>query len=81
MTVDEEFVVVVPITDTITGNDISKSLVRSLDRLEVDWSHPISTSTDGTPSIVRKKTDVVTKPSSEVFWNFHWILNYNLWNT
>lgn len=83
LTVTEEFVALVPMTDTTTANDVFASLVGALDRLEVDWSRLVSVATDGAPSMVGKKAGVVVKlrekiqavNPEQVFWNFHCILH------
>ncbi len=82
LNITEEFVELVPMTDTTTSNYIYSSLIGALDRLEVDWSRAVSVATDGAPSMVGKKVGVVTilkekiqkvNPSQK-FWNFHCIL-------
>lgn len=83
LTITEEFVALVPMTDTTTADDPFASLVGALDRLEVDWSRAVSVATDGAPSMVRKKAGVVVKlrekvqavNPDQVFWNFHCILH------
>ncbi|KAM4562536.1 general transcription factor II-I repeat domain-containing protein 2-like [Odontesthes bonariensis] len=61
LNVTEEFVSVVPMTDTTTANDVFVSLVGALDNLEVDWSRAVSVATDGAPSMVGRKAGVVVK--------------------
>lgn len=83
LTVTEEFVEMVPMTNTTTANDVFSSLVEALDRLGVDWSHAVSVATDGAPSMVGKKAGVVAKLREKVqtenpeqeFWNFHCIIH------
>ena len=83
LNVTEEFVSVVPMTDTTTANDVFVSLVGALDNLEVDWSRAVSVATDGAPSMVGRKAGVVVKlrekvreaNPDQVFWNFHCILH------
>ena len=55
LTVTEEFVELVPMTDTTTAADIFTALVGALDRVGVDWSRAVSLATDGAPSMIRKK--------------------------
>ncbi|KAL2083019.1 hypothetical protein ACEWY4_020792 [Coilia grayii] len=83
LNITEEFVSVVPMTDTTTANDVFVCLVGALDNLEVDWSRAVSVATDGAPSMVGKKAGVVVKLREKVreanpdnvFWNFHCILH------
>ena len=83
LNVTEEFVSVVPMTDTTTANDVFVSLVGALDNLEVDWSRAVSVATDGAPSMIGRKAGVVVKlrekvnaaNPEQVFWNFHCILH------
>lgn len=83
LNVTEEFVSVVPMTDTTTANDVFVSLVGALDALEVDWGRAVSVATDGAPSMVGRKAGVVVKlrekvreaNPDQVFWNFHCILH------
>ncbi|KAL0202287.1 hypothetical protein M9458_000305 [Cirrhinus mrigala] len=83
LNITEEFVELVPMTDTTTSNDIYASLIGALDRLKVDWSRAVSVATDGAPSMVGKKAGVVTKLKEKIqkenptqkFWNFHCILH------
>ncbi|KAK3552442.1 hypothetical protein QTP86_011678 [Hemibagrus guttatus] len=42
LTVTEEFVELVPMTDTTTADDIFTALVGVLDRVGVDWSRAVS---------------------------------------
>lgn len=58
LTVSEEFLELVPMTDTTTAEDIFRSVVGALDRIGADWSRAVSLATDGAPSIIRKKTGV-----------------------
>ncbi|XP_059827205.1 SLAM family member 7-like [Hypanus sabinus] len=51
LTFTEEFVEMLPMTNTTTANDVFSSLVEALDRLEFDWSHVGSVATDGAPSM------------------------------
>lgn len=83
LTVTEEFVELVPMTDTTTAADIFTALVGALDRVGVDWSRAVSLATDGAPSMIGKKAGVVTKCREKVqtanggrdFWTFHCILH------
>uniref|UniRef100_A0A674D230 HAT C-terminal dimerisation domain-containing protein n=1 Tax=Salmo trutta TaxID=8032 RepID=A0A674D230_SALTR len=83
LTVTEEFVKLVPMTDTTTAADIFTALVGALDRVGVDWSRAVSLATDGAPSMIGKKAGVVTKFREKVqsanggrdFWTFHCILH------
>lgn len=83
LTVTEEFLELVPMTDTTTANDIFSSLVGALDRVGVDWARAVSLATDGAPSMIGKKAGVVTKFREKVqaangghsFWTFHCILH------
>ncbi|XP_035765588.1 general transcription factor II-I repeat domain-containing protein 2-like [Neolamprologus brichardi] len=83
LTVTEEFVELVPMTDTTTAADIFTALVGELDRVGVDWSRAVSLTTDGAPSMIRKKAGVVKKFRDKVqsanggrdFWTFHCILH------
>ncbi|XP_023254026.1 general transcription factor II-I repeat domain-containing protein 2B-like [Seriola lalandi dorsalis] len=83
LTVTEEFVELVPMTDTTTAADIFTALVRTLDRVGVDWSRAVSLATDGAPSMTGEKAGVVTKFREKVqtsnggleFWTFHCILH------
>jgi len=54
-TVTDEFLVLVPVMDTTTANDIFKSLLGVLNRVVVDWSRAVSIATDRAPSIIGKK--------------------------
>ncbi|KAL3974132.1 nostrin [Sarotherodon galilaeus] len=82
-TVTEEFLELVPMTDTTTAEDIFRSVVGALDRVGADWSHAESLATDGAPSMIGKKAGVVTKFREKVqaanrggdFWTFHCILH------
>ncbi|XP_070761850.1 general transcription factor II-I repeat domain-containing protein 2-like [Enoplosus armatus] len=82
LTVSEEFLELVPMTDTTTAEDIFSSVVGALDRVGVDWSRAVSLATDGAPSMIGKKAGVVTKFREKVqalnggdgFWTFHCIL-------
>lgn len=77
LTVTEEFVELVPMTDTMTA------LVGALDRVRVGWSRAVSLATDGAPSMIGKKAGVVKKFRDKVqsanggrdFWTFHCILH------
>ncbi|XP_037787433.1 general transcription factor II-I repeat domain-containing protein 2-like [Penaeus monodon] len=83
LTVTEEFVELVPITDTTTAADIVTVLVGALDRVGVDWSRAVSLATDGAPSMTGRKAGVGTKFREKVqaangrrdFWTFHCILH------
>uniref|UniRef100_A0A674DXZ8 SPIN-DOC-like zinc-finger domain-containing protein n=1 Tax=Salmo trutta TaxID=8032 RepID=A0A674DXZ8_SALTR len=61
LTVTEEFVELVPMTDTTTAADIFTALVGALDRVGVEWSRAVSLATDGAPSMIGEKAGVVTK--------------------
>ncbi|CAI5669799.1 unnamed protein product [Oreochromis niloticus] len=61
LTVTEEFVELVPMTDTTTAADIFTALIGALDRVGVDWSRAVSLATDGAPSVIGKKAGVVKK--------------------
>ncbi|XP_047482993.1 general transcription factor II-I repeat domain-containing protein 2A-like [Penaeus chinensis] len=61
LTATEEFVELVPMTDTTTAADIFTALVGALDRVEVDWSRAVSLATDGAPSMTGRKAGVGTK--------------------
>ncbi|XP_065327981.1 extracellular calcium-sensing receptor-like [Pelmatolapia mariae] len=83
LTVTEEFVELVPMTDTTTAADIFTALVGALDRVGVDWSRVVSLATDVAPSMIGKKAGVVKKFRDKVqsanggrdFWTFHFILH------
>uniref|UniRef100_A0A9J7YGI0 Uncharacterized protein n=1 Tax=Cyprinus carpio carpio TaxID=630221 RepID=A0A9J7YGI0_CYPCA len=83
LTVTEEFLELVPMTDTTTAEDIFCSVVGVLDRVGADWSRAVSLATDGAPSMIGKKAGVVTKFREKVqaangggdFWTFHCILH------
>lgn len=66
LAVTEEFVVLVPITNTTTTNDVSTGLVGALNRLEVDWSPAVSVTINGAPSVVGRKASVVVKLREKV---------------
>ncbi len=82
LTVTEEFIELVPMTDTTTADDIFSSLVGALDRVGMDWAHAVSLATDGAPSTIRKKAGVVARYREKVcatnggknFWTFHCML-------
>uniref|UniRef100_A0A8C8VQ74 Uncharacterized protein n=1 Tax=Pelusios castaneus TaxID=367368 RepID=A0A8C8VQ74_9SAUR len=78
----EEFVEFIPMSNAMT-EDIFNSIVGALDRLGVDWKGAVSLVTDGTPSTISTKVDVVAKfkaklqtvaPEGE-FLSFHCILH------
>ncbi|KAL3989177.1 hypothetical protein ACER0C_013495 [Sarotherodon galilaeus] len=83
LTVTEEVVELVPMTDTMTAADIFTALVGALDRVGVDWSRAVSLATDGAPSMIGKKAGVVKKFRDKVqsanggrdFGTFHCILH------
>ncbi|KAL3976413.1 hypothetical protein ACER0C_022299 [Sarotherodon galilaeus] len=83
LTVTEEFLELVPMTDTTTAEDIFRSVVGALDRVGADWSRAVSLATDGVPSMIGKKAGVVTKFREKVqaanregdFWTFPCILH------
>ncbi|KAK6292578.1 hypothetical protein J4Q44_G00371620 [Coregonus suidteri] len=60
LTVTEEFVELVPMTDTTTAADIFTALVGALDRVGVDWSRAVSLATDGAPSMIGKKKQALS---------------------
>uniref|UniRef100_G3N7N2 DUF4371 domain-containing protein n=1 Tax=Gasterosteus aculeatus TaxID=69293 RepID=G3N7N2_GASAC len=74
----DEFLELVPMTDTTTANDIFSAVVEALDRVGVDWTRDVSVATDGAPSMIGRKTGVVTKFKEKVqaanggqrFWTF-----------
>ncbi len=51
----EEFVKIVSLKDTSTGEDIFNSLVGALTDLGVDWDKAVSLATDGAPAMVGRK--------------------------
>ena len=51
-----EFLGLVPMMDTTTGNGIFNSLVGVLNKGRVDWSPAVSIATDGAPSMIGKKS-------------------------
>ncbi|XP_042228654.1 general transcription factor II-I repeat domain-containing protein 2-like [Homarus americanus] len=61
MQVTEEFVKLVPVKGTTTGEDIFVGLVGALDKLGVDWAQTVSLATDGAPQMMGRKADVATK--------------------
>ncbi|XP_037774148.1 general transcription factor II-I repeat domain-containing protein 2-like [Penaeus monodon] len=81
LTVTEEFVELVPMTDTTTAANIFTALVGTLDRVGVDWTRTVSLATDGAPSMTGRKAGVGTKFREKVqaanggrdFWSFHCI--------
>lgn len=82
LTVTEEFVELVPMTDTTTAADIFTALVGALDRVGEDWSRAVSMATDGAPSMIAKKADCCDKVQRESaecknggreFWKLHCI--------
>lgn len=83
LTVTEEFLELVPMTDTTTAEVNFRSVVGALDRVGADWSRVVSLATDGAPSMIGKKAGVVTKFREKVqaanggddFWTFHCILH------
>ncbi|XP_051791722.1 zinc finger protein 729-like [Erpetoichthys calabaricus] len=83
LTVTEEFLELVPMSDTTTAEDIFGSVVGVLDRVGVDWSRAVSLATDGAPSMIGRKAGVVTKFREKVqaanggdgFWTSHCILH------
>ncbi|XP_037794130.1 general transcription factor II-I repeat domain-containing protein 2-like [Penaeus monodon] len=83
LTVTEEFVELVPMTDTTTAANIFTALVGTLDRVGVDWTRTVSLATDGAPSMTGRKAGVGTKFREKVqaanggrdFWSFHCILH------
>lgn len=83
LTITEELLELVPMTDTTTADDIFSSLVGVLDKVGVDWSRAVSLATDGVPSMVGRKAGVATKFREKVqiakggqdFFAFHCILH------
>ena len=83
LTVTEEFIKLVPMIGTTTGEDIFSSLVGALDSIGVDWARAVSIATDGAPSMAGKKTGVVAKLKEKVnaangghnFHTFHCIIH------
>ena len=61
LSVTEEFLGLVPMMDTTTGNDIFNSLVGVLNRMGIYWSRAVGVATDSTPSMIAKKAGVATK--------------------
>ncbi len=55
LTVTEEFIEPVLMTDTTTADDMFSSLVGELDVVSVDWACAVSLATDGTPSMMGKR--------------------------
>ncbi|CAI5682279.1 unnamed protein product [Oreochromis niloticus] len=82
LTVTEEFVDLVPMTDTTTAADIFTALFLA-GPVHSDWSRAVSLATDGAPSMIGKKAGVVKKFRDKVqsangrrnFWTFHCILH------
>ena len=58
--VSEEFVEMVQMSSTTAAAGIFTSLVGTLDRVEVDWSHAVSLAADDAPSMIGRKATVVT---------------------
>ncbi|XP_042204163.1 general transcription factor II-I repeat domain-containing protein 2-like [Homarus americanus] len=54
MQVTEEFVKLVPMKGTATGDDIFVRLVGALDKLGVDWAQTVSLATDGAQQMLQK---------------------------
>ncbi|TWW57366.1 hypothetical protein D4764_07G0000850 [Takifugu flavidus] len=52
LTVSEEFLELVSMTDTTTAEDIFCPVVGALDRIGADWSRAVSLATDGAPSMI-----------------------------
>ena len=79
----EEFVELVPMTDTSTATDIFAALVKVLDGIGVDWSKAVSLVADGAPSMIGRKAGVAAKFKEKVnnsnsgnkFWSFHCIIH------
>lgn len=61
MQVTEEFVELVPMKGTTTGDDIFVSLTGALDRIGVDWKKTVSLTTDGASQMVGRKAGVTAK--------------------
>ena len=55
LSVTEEFLGLVPLTDTITANDIFSSLIGVPNRMGIYWSCAVGIATDSTPSMVATK--------------------------
>ncbi|KAK3569604.1 hypothetical protein QTP86_002671 [Hemibagrus guttatus] len=66
MKITEEFVGLIPMTDTTTANDIFNCLVKSLDQLGVNWSWAVSVTTDRAPSMCKKEAGVASKLREKV---------------
>ena len=66
MTITEEFVELVSMTDTIIAHDIFSALIGALDRVRLDGSCAVSLATNGAPSRIGKKAGVVTKIREKV---------------
>ena len=83
LTITEEFIKLVPMTGTTTGEDIFNSLVGALDNIGVDWARAVSIATDGAPSMTGKRVGVVAKLKEKVnaangghdFHTFHCIIH------
>lgn len=83
LTVTEEFLELVPLTDTTTAEDIFRSVVGALNRVGADCSRAVSLATEGAPSMIGKNAGVVTKFRDKVqatngggnFWTCHCILH------
>ncbi|XP_067407567.1 general transcription factor II-I repeat domain-containing protein 2A-like [Emydura macquarii macquarii] len=83
MSIIEEFVELVPMKDTTTGDNIFNNLVEILDRLGVDWMQAVSLATDGAPQMVGRKAGVAAKLKEKLlavtqqyqFCNLHCILH------
>ncbi len=58
LTVTQEFIEPVSMTDTTTVDDISSFLVGALDQVDLDWAHAVSLATDGAQSMIGKKAGV-----------------------
>ncbi len=79
----EEFVKIVSLKDTTTGEDIFNSLVGALNDLGVDWDKAVSLATDGAPAMVGRKVGVAIRLKEKLrslnpnhkFCNIHCILH------
>ncbi|XP_042226267.1 general transcription factor II-I repeat domain-containing protein 2-like [Homarus americanus] len=61
MQVTEEFVKLVPLKGTATGDDIFVGLVGALDKLGVDRAQTVTLATEGAPQMVGRKAGVAIK--------------------
>ena len=81
--VSEEFMEMMPMSSTTTATNIFTSLIGTLDRVGMGWSHVVILATDGAPSMIGRKAGVITIFREKVqsaragsdFWTFHCILH------